>query len=554
MTLTFQPGDLQFKIQADSLEETDGGLILHASQAHVYLPALPQSYYRHGWQSWSLTMWQDTNFQLPVQKPARLHPLQTDPVYARHPVPNGSWLGAVEFADGNILLLGALGLEAHVALHDQELHGWFEVSPMEDEVPRMGGNNGDGTWFLGYGEEASVFARYAQLLGERLGVAEKRSAPYRIKPAPRIWCSWYSLYTAIDEELLGRVFDELSDLSFDVLQVDDGWQVAIGDWEANAKFPSGMGALANKIRASKRTAGLWLAPLLAVPSSRLYREHPDWLLRDPYGALVSAGFNWGEPLYAVDTTHPEALDWLAELMKQVRAWGFDYLKLDFLYAGALPGKRHTDLPREAAYRQGLGIMREAMGADAYFLTCGAPILPSLGLCDAIRIGPDVAGEWESYRDAKLLYNPATPGTKNAIRTTLNRLWLKPLVVTDPDVAYFRTRHNSLTTEQKRLLQDLALVCDFKATSDLPQWLRADERQELQNFLEIQPQVERRGRYAFTLDDRKVDFSPAMPLPDPPRRLNSLGSAFIGWLGNQPWALKLLDRLGKGALQNLTRNL
>jgi alpha-galactosidase len=315
-----------------------------------------------------------------------------------------------------------------------------------------------------------------------------------------------------------------------------------------------MGALANKIRASKRTAGLWLAPLLAVPSSRLYRQHPDWLLRDPDGNPVSAGINWGEPLYALDTTHPAALDWLRALMKQVRAWGFDYLKLDFLYAGALPGKRHTDLPREAAYRQGLGIMREAMGADAYFLTCGAPILPSLGLCDAIRIGPDVAGEWESYRDAKLLYNPATPGTKNAIRTTLNRLWLKPLVVTDPDVAYFRTRHNSLTTEQKRLLQDLALVCDFKATSDLPQWLRADERQELQNFLEIQPQVERRGRYAFTLDDRKVDFSPAMPLPDPPRRLNSLGSAFIGWLGNQPWALKLLDRLGKGALQNLTRNL
>jgi alpha-galactosidase len=36
------------------------------------------------------------------------------------------------------------------------------------------------------------------------------------------------------------------------------------------------------------------------------------------------------------------LEWLAALMKQVRAWGFDYLKLDFLYAGALPGKRFVD--------------------------------------------------------------------------------------------------------------------------------------------------------------------------------------------------------------------
>ena len=26
-------------------------------------------------------------------------------------------------------------------------------------------------------------------------------------------------------------------------------------------------------------------------------------------------------------------------MQRMRAWGYDYLKLDFLYGGALPGKR-----------------------------------------------------------------------------------------------------------------------------------------------------------------------------------------------------------------------
>jgi alpha-galactosidase len=212
------------------------------------------------------------------------------------------------------------------------------------------------------------------------------------------------------------------------------------------------------------------------------------------------------------------------------------------------------MPREAAYRLGLGVIREAMGTDAYFLTCGAPILPSLGLCDAMRIGPDVAGEWESYRDAKLLYNPATPGTKNAIRTAANRLWLKPLVAVDPDVAYFCSRHNSLSPEQKRMLQNLALVCDFKATSDLPQWLRADERNELQTFLEIQPQVERTGRYTFTLDGRKVDFSPAMPLTAPPRGLDALASLFLSWLGNQAWALNILHRLSKRSLQKVIKNL
>jgi len=525
---------------SDQIAPVSGGYILTGSNVSLEFNQVPRQYYRHGWQSWSLTTWQDPNFQLPIQKPEILHPLQTDPVYARHTAPNGSWLGAVEFENGNILLLGSLGLDAHVALHDQQLHGWYEAA-------RTGHEAENGDWFVGYGDEQSTFARYTELLGELLGTAPS-------KPTPQLWCSWYSLYTAIDEELLCNIFEKLDDLPFDVLQVDDGWEVSIGDWQPNGKFPSGMSALAAKIRASGRTPGLWLAPLLAVPSSSLYRHHPGWLLRDAEGKLVSAGFNWGETLYALDTTNPEALDWLSTLMKQVRAWGFDYLKLDFLYAGALPGVRHIDIPREAAYRQGLQVMREAMGDDAYFLTCGAPIIPSLGLCDALRVGPDVSGDWESYRDARLLYNPTTPGAKNAIRTTVNRLWLKPLVTTDPDVVYFRSQYTSLTKEQKHMLQDLALVCDFKATSDLPQWLSASEREEIRVFLESMPKVERLGRNTFMLDNRTLDFSSAMPLPALPRGLDSIGSAFIGWLGNRKWAMKLLDSLGKSALKNVIKNL
>jgi alpha-galactosidase len=538
--------NLQIISYADQIAPVSGGYILTGANVSLEFEGSPKGYYRHGWQSWSLTTWQPLNFRLPVQKPAILHPMQTDPLYVHHSTPNGSWLGALELENGKILLLGALGLEAHVALHDKshgdipQLHGWYET--------------GSGDWFVGYGDEASVFGRYAELLGHRFGRTPGPRAPNGVKPTPRVWCSWYSLYTAIDENLLLRVFDELADLPFDVFQVDDGWQVSIGDWEPNEKFPSGMVALAAKIRAAGRIPGLWLAPLLAVPSSTLYRQHPDWLLRDPDSKLVSAGFNWGQPLYALDTTHPAVLDWLTALMKRMRAWGFDYLKLDFLYAGALPGKRHGDMPREAAYRQGLQVLREAMGTDAYFLTCGAPIIPSLGLCDAMRIGPDVAGEWENYRDATLLYNLSTPGVKNAIRTAVNRLWLQPLVATDPDVAYFRSQYTSMTNEQKGLLQDLCQVCNYKATSILPQWLSTDGREEVRAFLESSPEVKRTGRYSFTLDGRPVDFGPAMPLPPHPRGLAALGNGFMGWLANRGWALRLLFWLGKKELQKVKASL
>lgn len=335
-----------------------------------------------------------------------------------------------------------------------------------------------------------------------------------------------------------------------MLQVDDGWQVKVGNWQANEKFPSGMEALANGIQATGRA---WLAPLIAAESSQLFQQHPSWFIHNSNGNFVSAGFNWGEPLYALDTTHPDALEWLAALMKQVRSWGFDCLKLDFLYAAALPGVRHLDLPlpREAAYRNGLQIMREAIGENAYYLACGAPILPSLGLCDGLRIGPDVADFWESERDARILCNPTTPGARNAIRTSLHRLWLASLLHIDPDVAYFRSKHTSLTPEQNSMLQDLARICNFKATSDLPQWWTETEHESVRDFLQKEPTVERTGRYTFHIDGREVDFSAAMNVPQ--ARKMTLAPPFVLWGGEQSWIIRLLDKKQREKIERTKAN-
>jgi alpha-galactosidase len=497
--------------------------IIKAKELHIELSSQPVKYYRHGWQSWSLAAWTDLN-PLPVQKPAIFHPLQVDAEHVHDPNPNGAWLGAAELADGTIILLGALGLDSHVSLEQNQLSGRCGAEAVE--------------WFVAHGQEQVLFGEYVKELGARFGRIQKN-------PAPRVWCSWYSFYTMIDEAVLHKTFEALGDLPFDVLQVDDGWQMDIGDWEVNAKFPSGMTALADSIKSTGRRAGLWLAPLIATKSSKLFREHPDWFLRDETGRFVSAGFNWGHPLVALDTTHPDVTRWLIALMKQVRAWGFDYLKLDFLYGGALQGKRFKDMPREAAYRECVQTLREAMGTDAFFLTCGTPILPALGLCDAMRVGPDVADEWDNYRNAELFYNPSTPGTKNAIRTTVHRLWLKPLLHIDPDVAYFESTKNSLTKEQKRLLQDLAQICEFKATSDLPQWMTKDEIDELRTFLTSTPKVEQTSCYTFRLDDREVDFTSAMSLPKQKTGTQALLAGFLSWMGDRHFVLRVNKMLDDG---------
>ncbi|MBI5824354.1 MAG: alpha-galactosidase [Chloroflexi bacterium] len=492
--------------------------IIKTKDIEIELPFAPVKYYRHGWQSWSLAAWTDP-VPLPIQKPAFFHAYQTDVVYTREPNPHGSWVGAVEFADGNILLLGALATDTHVFLLQNQLTGRSEADEVE--------------WFAAYGSESQVFDEYVREIGIRFGVADKNYAP-------RVWCSWYSLYTTINETILHQTFDLLGDLPFDVLQVDDGWQQDIGDWQANEKFPSGMAALAEKIKSTGRRAGLWLAPLLVSSSSQLFREHSDWLLRDEKGGFVSTGYNyWGHDLYALDATHPDAISWLVALLKQVRRWGFDYYKLDFLYAGAMKGRRYKDMPRETAYREALGVMREAMGAGAFFLTCGTPILPALGMCDAIRIGPDVSHEWENHRNEYLLQNFSTPGTKNAIRTVVNRLWLKSLIHIDPDVEYFVSRENTLEEKHKKQLQDLALICNFKATSDLPQWMTPQERENIRAFLGATPTVSKLSRYAYTLDERIVDFSSAVELTKKPTGLAALSGEILGWLGNLKFFVRII---------------
>jgi alpha-galactosidase len=174
----------------------------------------------------------------------------------------------------------------------------------------------------------------------------------------------------------------------------------------------------------------------------------------------------------------------------VRSWGYQYLKLDFLYIGGLVGRRYNDIPREEAYRNALRVIREAAG-DAYLLACGAPILASLGLCDGIRIGPDVSPFWLNKPLAVWLNNPNDTSTQNAIRSSVHRFWLRPLVNIDPDVMFFRSKQNALRLHENQLLTNLGIIAGLKGTSDLPQWMNASDNKNLRGILELHPTVEKK---------------------------------------------------------------
>ncbi len=101
-----------------------------------------------------------------------------------------------------------------------------------------------------------------------------------------------------------EVLDGLEGLSFDVVQIDDGWQRDVGDWEVNDDFPRGMAAMASTIADRGYRPGLWMAPFIALDGSKVFQEHPDWFIGGPDEPVV-AGFNWDRNCYGLDITNPE---------------------------------------------------------------------------------------------------------------------------------------------------------------------------------------------------------------------------------------------------------
>ncbi|CAE6913530.1 alpha-galactosidase [Vibrio sp. B1ASS3] len=297
---------------------------------------------------------------------------------------------------------------------------------------------------------SELYKQYSEMLAEhhpiRNGVTQD---------APIGWCSWYAYYADVTEnnvlENVECMQESLAELEWVLL--DDGYQAFMGDWlTPSDKFSGGVKELIHNIRAKGKKPAIWMAPFIAQPESEIFQKHPDWFVRHQDGSLLKAeDVTYGgwrcTPWYILDTSNPEVQDHLTHVVSVMRQeWGVELFKLDANYWGTLKGKRsQSGVTGVEAYRMGMEALAKGAG-DAWLLGCNAPMWPSLGLVDAMRVSDDV--ERQSHRFEQIA------------KETFFRSWQhRKLWQIDPDCATFTSLPNQAASrEDYQFHRNVLLAC------------------------------------------------------------------------------------------------
>ncbi len=295
--------------------------------------------------------------------------------------------------------------------------------------------------------------------------------------SPLGWCSWYYYFQEVHPD---HVQDHLKwakeyedEIPLDVFQIDDGYQSEIGDWlTTNERFQGGMAQLAGDIRGAGYEAGLWIAPFIALRSAQVMQRNPDWVLRNRYGLPVNTGWVWESYGRALDVTHPGVQEEVVRVIDTVvNRWGYSYIKLDFLYAAALTGKRYNPrLTGAQALREILMMIREVAGDESTIVGCGCPLGSGIGIFDSMRVGPDVASSWKpryAFVNALIQNELDLPSARNALHNTITRAPLhRRWWINDPDCLLLRRTETQLSeAEVQTLVTVVALSGGAAMVSD-----------------------------------------------------------------------------------------
>lgn len=139
--------------------------------------------------------------------------------------------------------------------------------------------------------------------------------------------TWTAMDADVDEARLLDAADRVAGKGLRYFMLDAGWypgpresfSAGVGNWRVDdAKFPHGLEAVAERVRANGMAMGLWIEPERAHNTSELALRHPSWLLDAP-------GHEWSLVNFAM----PEVRAYFREVIGDlIRRLDLRWLKWD----------------------------------------------------------------------------------------------------------------------------------------------------------------------------------------------------------------------------------
>ena len=131
-----------------------------------------------------------------------------------------------------------------------------------------------------------------------------------------------------------KEIDIAAEMGCEAFMVDAGWYGEAftewfehrGDWFEGSWLPGGMAGIREHIHSKGMLFGLWLEPEAITAKSKLYREHPDWVLKtdQPEDRIVGA-FGYG-----LNLAIPEAARYFEDsVIGVIRDFKLDFYKTDY---------------------------------------------------------------------------------------------------------------------------------------------------------------------------------------------------------------------------------
>lgn len=278
---------------------------------------------------------------------------------------------------------------------------------------------------------------------------------------PSVFCTWYYYGLTVTYEDVMTNLNKMKErkLPFDVFQIDEGWEITLGEWEPNKKFPIPMKKIAEQIMDAGYRPGIWTSPFVAHETATIWKKHPEWALKDADGNPCL--FPMNDTVYWVfDITNKATWDYFRELYHRLTfEWGYTYHKLDFTRAAVIMENAvyyDNTITLVEAYYGAVRAIREGMGEESYFLMCGGLYDPIIGLVDAQRTGSDVLSMWSSNINKDGKTQPYTV-KQSILRYYMNAWWNN-----DPDA--LMVRRNEQMERNLRLTYGLLNEEEVKTTT------------------------------------------------------------------------------------------